>query len=122
MQLRNRAQTKAGDWLFALAADHLPNQLNHEFCVKKKGLFVACGFTPDSNEELAALCVALDYGVPLAVWFREPPDGAPLDETQLRALLQLDEGVTLGTLPQHLWELRQGWIFFRQVFEIDVNP
>lgn len=106
-QLRQNTLIIASRKLFALAADHSPDHLDQELCFKQKGLFVACGFTPDSADESAAFCVALDYGVPLVVWFRELPNSKKLDEEELRTTLQLNDNVTLGDLPRHLWELRR---------------
>ncbi|NOT63074.1 MAG: trypsin-like peptidase domain-containing protein [Acidobacteria bacterium] len=108
--LRREASSVAAPALVALAIDHAEKKLRPRLRNQSQAFFVACGFKPSSESETAPLCLALDFGAPLAVWFREWNrewnNGQPLDEAQLRATLQLDDSVTLGELPRHLWQLQ----------------
>ena len=98
---------QAGQVMFTLAPQNSRSDLIEELWHKKKGIFVVCGFDSQTAHTSSALCIALDYGVPLAIWFRELPDGVLYDDAKLFEMMGLGAGITLEVLPEHIWNLQR---------------
>lgn len=108
--LKEFAKCQAGQFMYALAPDQSLEKLFQEFNPtnnNNKGLFVACSFAPQANQDSSVLSIALDYGAPLAIWFRELPEGIQYDDAKLLEMLGLHAGITLDALPDHIWKLQK---------------
>lgn len=108
--LKEFAKFQAGQLMYALAPDQSLENLFREFNPtnnNNKGLFVACSFAPQANQDSSVLSIALDYGAPLAIWFRELPEGIQYDDAKLLEMLGLHAGITLDALPDHIWKLQK---------------
>lgn len=106
-KLKGVAKVQAGQLMYTLAQDQSRDTLFLEFKYNDKGLFVACNFAPQANQDSSVLSVALDYGAPLAIWFRELPGQDCYDKNTLFDMLRLETGVTFDELLEHLWKLQK---------------
>lgn len=107
LTLKEYAKMQAGQVMFTLTPQNSRSDLIEELWHKKKGVFVVCGFDSQIAHTTSALCIALDYGVPLAIWFRELPDGVLYDDAKLLEMMGLNAGITLEAIPEHIWNLQR---------------
>jgi hypothetical protein len=114
LAIKNSANSQANQKMFLLDPQYSRSYLDNELQNNKKGVFVVCGFNPQIAQTSSVLHIALDYGVPLAIWFRELPIGVQYNRVELLEILGLDDGVTLDKLPLHVWELQSHAIIYDQ--------
>lgn len=107
LRLNDHSQDEAVTLLYRLDPQLAPDDLNDDFREETKGIFVAFGCQPESDQESSIFWRALDYGAPLVVWFREYPKGEVNTVEELIATLELNAQVKLGELPKHIWNLQK---------------
>jgi hypothetical protein len=105
-KLKQYSKKQAVQSMYTLAPNQPQDDLFFELMHNSSGLFVACSFDPQTYQDSSVLFMALDYGTPLAIWFRELPGQVNCDKKKLIDMLRLDSRVTFDALPEHIWKLQ----------------